>query len=126
MKILIVDDEPGTRLVVATAVQRLGHTALQAEDGSEGWQAFTLHRPQVVITDWAMPGIDGTELSGRIRAAEAGYTYIMLLTARADENASRAAVRGWWKPSPITASPRSQTTKRQIRWACGDNVCHVA
>jgi two-component system chemotaxis response regulator CheY len=92
VKILIVDDEPGTRLMVATAVQRLGHTALQAEDGTEGWEAFRLHRPQVVITDWAMPGIDGTELSGRIRAAEEGYTYIMLLTARADERASREAV----------------------------------
>jgi CheY-like chemotaxis protein len=92
VKILIVDDEPATRLVVATAVQRLGHTPLQAEDGDEGWQAFSLHRPQVVITDWAMPGLDGTELSGRIRAAEQGYTYIMLLSAQADENASRDAM----------------------------------
>ena len=79
--------------MVAAAVQRLGHSVLQAQDGSEGWDAFTLHRPEVVITDWAMPGIDGTELSARIRAAEGGYTYIMLLTARADEDASRDAVR---------------------------------
>src|SRR5262245_28202582 len=93
MKILIVDDEPGTRLMVATAVERLGHAVLQAQDGNEGWEAFALHRPEVVITDWAMPGLNGTALSGRIRAAKGGYTYIMLLTARADEDASREAVR---------------------------------
>ena len=37
MNILIVDDEPGTRLMVAAAVERLGHRALQAADGAEGW-----------------------------------------------------------------------------------------
>src|SRR3954452_10518690 len=93
MNILIVDDEPGTRLLVATAVQRLGHTVVQAQDGLEGWRAFEAAQPEVVITDWAMPGIDGTELTTRIRAVEGAYTYIMLLSARADEHASREAVR---------------------------------
>ena len=72
MKILIVDDEPGTRLMVAAAVERLGHRALQAADGAEALAALpAAARPEVVITDWAMPGIDGTELAARIRAAEA-------------------------------------------------------
>ena len=93
MKILIVDDEAGTRLMVATAVERLGHRALQAGDGDEGWAAFELHRPEVVITDWAMPGLDGTQLIARIRAAEGDYAYIMLLSGRVDEGASREAMR---------------------------------
>ena len=93
MKILIVDDEPGTRLMVATAIQRLGHTVLQAADGEEGLRAYSFHQPDVVITDWAMPGLDGIALTAQIRAAEDGYTYIMLLSARADEHASREAVR---------------------------------
>jgi diguanylate cyclase (GGDEF)-like protein len=93
MKILIVDDEPGTRLLVAAAVERLGHRPLQAADGTEGWQAYELHMPEVVITDWAMPGIDGTELTARVRARERDYTYIMLLTGRAGEDALRDAVR---------------------------------
>jgi diguanylate cyclase (GGDEF)-like protein len=93
MNILIVDDEPGTRLMVAAAVERLGHSAVQAADGSDGWQSFEAGRPEVVVTDWEMPGIDGTELTARIRAAESAYTYIMVLTGRADEGASREAVR---------------------------------
>jgi diguanylate cyclase (GGDEF)-like protein len=93
MKILIVDDEAGTRVMVATAVERLGHRAIQAADGDEAWQAFELHRPEVVITDWAMPGLDGTQLIGRIRASSGAYAYTMLLSGRVDEGASREAMR---------------------------------
>ncbi len=47
-----------------------------------------------MITDWAMPGLDGTELTARVRSvAGGGYTYIMVLSARVDEQASREAVR---------------------------------
>jgi two-component system chemotaxis response regulator CheY len=93
MNILIVDDEPGTRLMVASVIERLGHRVLQASDGAEGWAAFETFRPEVVITDWAMPELTGTELAARIRAAEGAYTYIMVLTGRADEGGSREAMR---------------------------------
>jgi CheY-like chemotaxis protein len=93
MKILIVDDDPGTRLMVANTVEGLGHRPLQAGDGAEAFNAFQMFRPDVVITDWEMPGLTGSELSARIRAAETSYTYIMLLTGRADERASREAVQ---------------------------------
>ena len=93
MKILIVDDEPGTRLTVSETVERLGHRALQAIDGAEGLRAFEFHHPEVVITDWAMPEVDGTKLIAQIRDGERDYTYILLLTGRADEDASRDAVR---------------------------------
>ena len=93
MKILIVDDDPGTRLTVATTVEHLGHRALQAADGAEAFNAFQMFQPEVLITDWQMPGISGSELAARIRSAEANYTYIMMLTGRADETASREAVQ---------------------------------
>jgi CheY-like chemotaxis protein len=93
MKILIVDDDPGTRLTVSNTVESLGHRALQAGDGAEAVNAFQMFRPEVVITDWEMPGLTGSELAARIRASEPGYTYIMLLTGRADERAAREAVQ---------------------------------
>ena len=94
MIILIVDDEPGSRLMVSSAVRKLGHAVVEAEDGEDGWERFQADGPDVVITDWAMPGIGGTELTRRIRSLEGGgYTYIMVLSARADEHAQRDAVR---------------------------------
>jgi two-component system chemotaxis response regulator CheY len=93
MNILIADDEPGTRLLVASVIERLGHRVLQAADGAEAWAAFETFRPHVVITDWAMPELSGTELAARIRAADGDYTYVMLLTGRADEGGSREAMQ---------------------------------
>jgi PleD family two-component response regulator len=93
MKILIVDDEPGLRLTVAATVERFGHRALQAADGAEAVDAFQMFRPEVVITDWEMPGMSGSDLAARIRATETSYTYIMVLTGRAGETASREAVQ---------------------------------
>jgi CheY-like chemotaxis protein len=94
MKVLIVDDEPGTRLLTAAVVERLGHRALQAGDGAEGLERFAAERPEVVVTDWSMPGMDGTQLVSRLRADPApGYTYLVLLSGLAGEDAAREAAR---------------------------------
>jgi two-component system, cell cycle response regulator len=86
MHILIADDDPGTRLIVAAAVERLGHTCTVAEDGAEAWARFASAAPDVVITDWDMPGLDGTELTRRIRSqVEVPYPYVIILTARAEQ-----------------------------------------
>ncbi len=90
MHVLIADDDPGTRLVVSAAVERLGHTCTVAEDGDEAWRLFREQAPHVVITDWQMPGIDGTALSRLIRDQSAGeYAYVIVLTGAADEEAAR-------------------------------------
>ncbi len=81
MKILVVDDELVSRLVVQAAVERLGHRWVAASDGEEAWRHFQDDRPDVLITDLLMPEADGLELCRRVRAsAETGYTYIILAT----------------------------------------------
>jgi diguanylate cyclase (GGDEF)-like protein len=85
MKILVVDDEPLSRLLVQAAVERLGHQWMAAEDGVRAWQCFNQDRPDVLVTDLVMPGMDGLELCRRVRAdAHAGYTYIILTTVLGD------------------------------------------
>lgn len=84
MKILIVEDDTISQLVLATKLKKLGHDVTVTQDGEEGWQVFLRDQPRLVITDWMMPRLDGLELSRRIRAHDREkYTYIIMLTALA-------------------------------------------
>jgi two-component system chemotaxis response regulator CheY len=82
LRILIADDEPTSRLIAETVVRGLGHECEVVGDGLQAWAAFRSGRPDVVISDWLMPGLSGLELCRKIRAETAGggYTYLVLVT----------------------------------------------
>ena len=68
MQILVVDDEPQITRVLRTALQSNGHEVTVAHDGSEALAQFLKAQPELVITDLAMPGMNGIELTREIRA----------------------------------------------------------
>jgi diguanylate cyclase (GGDEF)-like protein len=83
VKVLVADDDPGSLLVARAAVERSGHDCLAAANGDEAWSLYLAHRPDVVVTDWMMPGMDGLALCRAIRARDADlYTYVVLLTSQ--------------------------------------------
>lgn len=82
MKLLVADDDPSMRQVVQRTLRGLDVEVLVAADGAEAATLWQQERPQLVITDWMMPGTDGPALCRLIREADAPeYTYIILLTA---------------------------------------------
>jgi diguanylate cyclase (GGDEF)-like protein len=82
LRVLVADDDAGCRMVLRATVERLGHECRVAADGDEAWRLFEEEQPDVLITDWMMPGLDGPELCRRVRQHEAdGYTYVILATA---------------------------------------------
>jgi diguanylate cyclase (GGDEF)-like protein len=82
LSVLVVDDDAGCRLVLRAAVERLGHPCRVATDGDEAWRLFQEAQPDVLITDWMMPGLNGLELCRQVRRrAGDGYTYVILATA---------------------------------------------
>jgi diguanylate cyclase (GGDEF)-like protein len=85
MKVLIADDSPAHLLALQKAVTALGHECLVARDGEEAWEKFNARGPEVVISDWVMPGIEGDELCRRIRAADRPYCYVIVLTSLDDK-----------------------------------------
>ncbi len=67
-RILVVDDDPGIRDVIAEQLTAKGYEIRSADDGSQGFDRFRTEKPDLVLTDLAMPDVDGFELIHRVRA----------------------------------------------------------
>jgi len=96
VKVLIADDSAVPRLILEKALASLGHETVTAADGQEAWERFLSFQPDVVLSDWLMPGVDGIELCRRIRTHDADrYAYFVLLTAMTEvEHAVTAMTAG--------------------------------
>jgi two-component system phosphate regulon response regulator PhoB len=86
-RILIVDDEPAIRDMVAFALRKAEYEPLHAGDAREASAAIVEQVPDLILLDWMLPGISGLELARRLR--KDGLTRevpIIMLTARGEEN----------------------------------------
>lgn len=82
MKILIAEDDHISRRILQTILTKQGHDVTAAEDGLKALEAFQKETPEILITDWMMPDLDGLQLSRQVRELDLpGYVYIILLTA---------------------------------------------
>ncbi|MFL3657310.1 MAG: PleD family two-component system response regulator [Opitutales bacterium] len=79
----IVEDDTTTRRLLENLTSLLGYQVESYDNGDDAWDAFAMKQPQVVISDWKMPGKDGLELCRRLRESKADtYTYFILVTAQ--------------------------------------------
>ena len=86
-RILIVDDEPAIRDMVAFALRKAGFEAVHAGDGREAQAAIADQVPDLVLLDWMLPGSSGLELARRWRRDPLTRDVpIIMLTARGEEN----------------------------------------
>jgi sigma-B regulation protein RsbU (phosphoserine phosphatase) len=83
-KILIVEDEEDTRFILERLLAKNDYEVKTAINGEEALALLETYVPKVVIADWTMPKMDGTELCNIIKKSE-NYKliYFILLTARA-------------------------------------------
>jgi two-component system, OmpR family, KDP operon response regulator KdpE len=79
-RILIVDDDAAIRATLAEQLASRDYEITSAADGGEGFDRFRLDPPDLVLTDLAMPGVDGYELIRRIRSVSA--VPILVLSVR--------------------------------------------
>ena len=79
--ILIVDDDPKLLNMLRRTLAYEGFHVLSAANGNEALAQVQARRPDVVVLDWLMPGLDGIGVVKRLRAAE-DKTLILMLTAR--------------------------------------------
>ncbi|MGW2641647.1 response regulator transcription factor [Streptomyces sp. NPDC001348] len=83
-RVLVVDDDPTVAEVVAGYLGRAGYTVDRADDGPTALTRAAAHRPDLVVLDLMLPGMDGLEVCRRLRAG--GPVPVIMLTARGDED----------------------------------------
>lgn len=82
--VLVVDDDPTVAEVVAGYLDRAGYDVARADDGPGALRRFAARRPDLVVLDLMLPGMDGFEICRRMR--ERGPVPVIMLTARGDED----------------------------------------
>jgi two-component system alkaline phosphatase synthesis response regulator PhoP len=89
--ILVVDDEQSIRTVVRAYLEHEGYAVLMAENGPDAIALAEDRRPDLVILDLNLPGMDGMEVAARLR--ERSDVFILMLTARSEETDRVAGLR---------------------------------
>ncbi len=82
-KILVIDDEPSITNLVSAYLKPEGYEVFIASDGNAGLKAARTFKPDLIILDVMLPGMDGIELLSRLRRES--EVYVIMLTAKTEE-----------------------------------------
>jgi two-component system response regulator ResD len=84
--VLVVDDEPTIAEVVSRYLERAGYRTRVASDGAQALELVARSRPDLVVLDLMLPGIDGLEVMRRLREPDRDPIGVILLTAKGEES----------------------------------------
>src|SRR5687767_14196760 len=93
-RVLIVEDEPSTRLGLTELVRTWGFAADSAADGEEALQRVTAFRPSIIISDLVMPRMGGLDLLRALQDDGGDYTIVILTAQGTVETAVEAIKQG--------------------------------
>lgn len=85
-KVLVIDDNDAITVSVTFILRSMGYKVMAASDGEEGLKVFKMERPDVILLDYDLPKLHGSEVLKNVREhAELGETPVIMLTGNADE-----------------------------------------
>ncbi|MBU6483003.1 MAG: response regulator [Nitrospirae bacterium] len=93
-KILVIDDEQGIRDLLDTLLCRKGYDVVVAENGQKGLQLFRRERPDVIVIDLKMPGMDGLTVLRQVRSLNPSQPVIILTGAGTPETEQQVRALG--------------------------------
>lgn len=86
-KVLVVEDDPAARRLISFALEQDGYEVLTASNGLEGLTKAQTERPEILVLDVMLPGLDGFEVCRRLRAdTETSGVLVLMLSAKAQES----------------------------------------
>ena len=131
-KILIIDDEPSIVNLVSAYLKPEGYEVYTASDGISGLKAAQAFKPDLIVLDLMLPGMDGIEVLSRFRRES--EVYVILLTAKTEETdkiiglsvGADDYVTKPFSPRELTARIKAALRRMQIRSSAGsENRVHA-
>jgi signal transduction histidine kinase len=114
-RVLHIEDDPKSRLLVKKLLAAAGHAVIEAESGLEGIRMAGIERPDIVLVDINVPDLDGYEITLRLRgmASMAGVP-IVAITAEGDRMTSLAVGADGFIAKPLDATRFAQLVDRYL------------
>lgn len=117
-RILHIEDDPANRLLVRKLLQNAGHEVVDAADGLEGVRLACVERPDLVLVDINIPGLDGFEVTLRLRGEPSLVGVpIVAITAEGDRETSLAVGCDGFLQKPIDARSFSSVIEQYLKGA---------
>ena len=98
--VVVAEDDSGTRKLVGVALSNQGHEVLPAANGMEAWALIREHRPDVIVSDVNMPGMDGIAFGTEVKKhPRHKFTPVVMLTTEGQdakkEQGKAAGAKAW-------------------------------
>lgn len=116
-KVLVVEDDEVGRELVRMTLEREGYRVVTAEDGERGFEMVLAERPDLIVTDVAMPTADGVQLVRRVRSTpEVAATPILVTTGFGTGNATFTLAQGAdaYQPKPLDPDALRESVRRLL------------
>ncbi len=116
-RVLVVDDDPGVRRFIVQCLKSLGYVVTEAAGGQAGLNRLAVDRPDLLVVDFAMPGVNGAQVAVQARGASPALA-VLLVTGYADARAikdlvhSEAVLRKPFKVSDLAIAVRRALEER--------------
>jgi len=114
-KVLVADDEQAITELVAFVLEMEGYLVIQAPDGPEALRLAREEHPDLAMVDVMMPGLDGREVSRRIKSDPATSDIPVLLFSAAPNSDLTEARADGFMPKPFDVNHLVDTVKRYIK-----------
>jgi len=99
-RILVVDDEVNSARLVSMAIGLMGHESVEAYRGDQAVEMIDSEKPDLVLMDYMMPGMDGLETLSQIRSVYGDCPPVYMLTAAQDyyikDKVMEGGAKGWF------------------------------
>jgi DNA-binding response OmpR family regulator len=123
-QIIVMEDDAGTRMLVASVLKKDGHDVLTAEDGAQGLQLIAPNGPDLIISDVQMPGLNGFQMLAELRSnPQTAAIPVILLTSLQERAHMRIGMTTGaddyitkpFRPGELREAVAAQLNKRSVQ-----------